>query len=121
MVTEVENPDLLEIGAQFEDVITNKSGANTITLYAAKGEMFWPIRTIDVSALIEQGYDQRFMLAWSGHIDQSIIEPSEWTTSTPHDREPEQPPILEGYGGKPALVGRREVETITLCFKTEQS
>ena len=102
--------------------MTDATGPNTITLYAAKGDAFWPIATVNVSSLIEQGYDQRFMLAWNGHIDQLVVDaPSACTSSTPQAREPEHPCNRCGYGGKPGLAGRREVETITACFKTEQS
>ena len=93
---------------------------DTITLYAERNGCYWPVQTFNVGRLVQQGFDQRFMLEWTGQIDQLNVLPSLCDVSTPHDDRPEQP-TNETTGGKPERTSRSRVEKVTCLFATGQS
>jgi len=93
--------------------------SDTITIYAERGGCYFPIYVLDVGKLETQGFDQRFMLAFAGQIDQ-LYSPVPPAGSTPQVERPVHP-ANSTTGGKPDRTNRTRIENVTVLFATGHS
>jgi hypothetical protein len=94
---------------------------DTITLLRRRKRVMIPADSHRPAISLPQGFNDQLMLKYTGQIDQLKLLPSECFDSTPHCVEKEHPSMVGGYGGNPGLVGRVDVEKVTILFATEQS
>jgi len=54
-----------------------------IKLYAKRGDCYFPLLTLDLEKLRDQGFDNQFMLEYFGQSGQLYVAPPGTTDSTP--------------------------------------